>query len=247
VFIVSLVVVTSIAVWAQPQMIQRHFAIAAEKQLSRTAPLAMLVLTVLVGGAYFAAALSRLILPEVANPDVLMPQLVQLLLPSAGVHLFVLAIVSASLSTATALFHIAAMAAAEDVPGRKSTRASWTAGVALCVLVSACCAQAEGRLIAMLCTTSWSMVGAMALVPYVALVRFGRRNRRAAWCSAVGGFGSCLFWYLFLYQPTALVTPIFPELSQVPPFFVGLGFSLAGWGLGLVRGAVPEWTGEVAE
>ena len=200
----------------------------------------MLVLTVLVGGAYFAASLARLILPDAANPDAVMPQLVQLLLPSAGVHLFVLAVVSASLSTATALFHIAVMAAAEDVPGRKSTRASWIACVALCVLVSAGCAQAEGRLIAIIHTTSWSIVGATALVPYVALVRFGRRNRRAAWCSAVCGFVSCLFCYLCLYKPTALTAPLLAELSQTPPFFVGLGCSLAGWTLGLALGTAGE-------
>ena len=95
-FILSLVVVTSIAVWAQPQMMQRHFAIADPRQLKKTTPLAMFILTVLVGGAYFAAALSRLILPEVASPDQVMPKLVQMLLPEFALHIFVLAIVSAS-------------------------------------------------------------------------------------------------------------------------------------------------------
>ena len=95
-FILSVVVVTSIAVWAQPQMMQRHFAIADPRQLKKTTPLAMFILTVLVGGAYFAAALSRLILPEVASPDQVMPKLVQMLLPEFALHIFVLAIVSAS-------------------------------------------------------------------------------------------------------------------------------------------------------
>ena len=50
-FIISLVIVTSVAVWAQPQMIQRHFALASSHQVDRITPLAMIVLTVLVGGA----------------------------------------------------------------------------------------------------------------------------------------------------------------------------------------------------
>ncbi|MDR3073794.1 MAG: sodium:solute symporter family protein, partial [Deltaproteobacteria bacterium] len=174
-FILSLVAVTSIAVWSQPQMMQRHFALSSKEQTSRIAPLAMLVLTVLVGGAYFVAALSRLILPEVTNPDAVMPLLVYRILPPAGLHLFVLAVVSASLSTATALFHIAALALSEDVPARKNSPASWRASVLLCVVISAVCAQTEGRLIAMLCTTSWSVVGAAALVPYLALTLFGQR------------------------------------------------------------------------
>lgn len=242
-FILSLVTVTSVAVWAQPQMVQRHFAVTSKEQLARTTPLAMLVLTVLVGGAYFAASLSRLILPDVPNPDDVMPLLVTSILPNAGLQLFVLAVVSASLSTATSLFHIASLALVEDVPARKSTRMTWALGIAACVLVSGLCAQAEGRLIAMLCTTSWSVVGATALVPYVALVRFGARNASAAWCSAVFGFCVCLFCYLCVYAPTrnaALTLPLFSSLGVVPPFFVGLGASLFGWGAGMLAGILAS-------
>lgn len=236
-FVLSLAVVTSVAVWAQPQLIQRHFAVASKEQLSRTMPLAMLVLTVLVGGTYFATSLSRLILPDVPNPDAVMPMLVHELLPYAGIQIFVLAIVSASLSTATALFHIATLALAEDVPGRKSTPLTWALGAGVCVLISGGCAQVEGSLIAMLCATSWSMVGSAALVPYLALVLFGKRNAAAAWCSCLGGFSACLFWYLCVYKPTALMPPLFAGLGMFPPFFTGLAVSLAGWGLGLLVSA----------
>ena len=233
-FVLSLVVVTSVAVWAQPQMIQRHFAIASPLQLARSTPLAMLVLTVLIGGAYFAASLSRLIIPEVGSPDELMPRLVGMLLPSVGMQLFVLAIVSASLSTATALFHIAAVAVAEDVPARRSTKGSWLLGIVFCIVVSAGCAQVKGQLIALLCATSWSMVGATALVPYVALVRFGCRSGVAAWLSAGSGFLACLVWYLFASPSTAVVAPLFGAAGKIPPFFVGLAFSLIGWGIGVL-------------
>lgn len=231
-FVLSLAVVTSVAVWAQPQMVQRHFAVGSKDQLRRITPLAMLILTVLVGGTYFAASLSRLILPEVSSPDAVMPTLMRQLLPYAGVQVFVLAIVSASLSTATALYHIAALALAEDVRGKKSTPASWAVGVGVCVVISGACAQIEGSLIAMLCTTSWSLVGSAALVPYVALVLFGRRNALAAWCSCLGGFSACLFWYLCVFKPTALTPPLVPSLAALPPFFTGIGVSIAGWGLG---------------
>ena len=229
-FILSLVVVTSIAVWAQPQMMQRHFAIADPRQLKKTTPLAMFILTVLVGGAYFAAALSRLILPEVASPDQVMPTLVQMLLPEFALHIFVLAIVSASLSTATGIYHIAVSALSEDLRGRPSNRLSWFTGIAICVLVSGGCAQIKGQLVALLCTTSWSIVGAMALVPYVALVRFGRRNAGAAWASAACGFFSCLAWYLIAYGPTSIWGPQLGSVAAgIPPFFIGFLFSWIGW------------------
>lgn len=231
-FIISLVVVTSIAVWAQPQMIQRHFALNSAKQVNKITPLAMLVLTVLVGGAYFVASLSRLILPEVASPDDVMPTLVKMLLPNVGLQIFVLAIVSASLSTATAIFHIAVSAIAEDLPGRKASRSMWLLGIAFCVLLSGGCAQIKGQLIALLCTTSWSIVGATVLVAYVALVRFGKRSSLAAWISCVAGFTSCMLWYLLAHKSFALAPLLWEQAALIPPFFVGFAFSLTGWLLG---------------
>jgi SSS family solute:Na+ symporter len=231
-FIISLVLVTSVAVWAQPQMMQRHFALTSRDSLPRASALAMLVLTLLVGGMYFASSLSRLFLPALSHPDEVVPLLVRTLLPYAGMELFVLAVVSASLSTATALCHIAAVAVAEDVPARRSTPAAWFIGVLFCVLLSGACAQIKGQLIAILCTTSWSMVGATALVPYLALVLFRRRNPAAAWGSACLGFTACLAWYLLVSRSTALVPSLLPSLAGIPPFFVGIAASLFGWAAG---------------
>ncbi|MDR2160682.1 MAG: sodium:solute symporter family protein [Desulfovibrio sp.] len=242
-FIISLVLVTSVAVWAQPQMMQRHFAVASRNQLARTSALAMLVLTLLVGGIYFASSLSRLFLPPVAGPDEVIPLLVRTLLPHVGMELFVLAVVSASLSTATALCHIAAVAVAEDVPARRSTRPAWLLGVSLCVLISGACAQIKGQLIALLCATSWGMVGATALVPYLALVLFNRRSASAAWGSACLGFSACLAWYLLVSRSTALVPSLLPSLAGIPPFFAGLAASLFGWAAGsLLPLAAPRKT-----
>ena len=60
--IIFLAIVTSVGIWAQPQMIHRHFALKSVQETKKAAPLAMLALSVVVGGAYFASALSRLIL-----------------------------------------------------------------------------------------------------------------------------------------------------------------------------------------
>lgn len=231
-FVISLVVVTSVAVWAQPQMIQRHFALNSPRQVNRITPLAMLVLTLLVGGAYFVSSLSRLFLPEVPSPDDVMPMLVKMLLPNAGLQLFVLAIVSASLSTATAIFHMAVSAVSEDLPGCKATRLTWFCGIVFCILLSGGCAQIRGQLIALLCTTSWSIVGATVLVAYVALVKFGRRSPIAAWASCSAGFFSCMLWYLLANKSFAVVPIFWQEAALIPPFFVGFIFSLLGWFIG---------------
>ena len=127
---------------------------------------------------------------------------------------------------------IAVAAIAEDLPGRKTSRGMWFAGIVFCVLLSGGCAQIKGQIIAMLCTTSWSIVGSTVLVAYVALVRFGKRSSLAAWCSCTAGYVSCMLWYLMTHPQFAILPMPWPSLSALPPFFVGFAFSLAGGGLG---------------
>lgn len=183
-----------------------------------------------MGGAYFAAALSRLILPEVASPDEVMPRLVQMLLPEFALHIFVLAIVSASLSTATGIYHIAVSALSEDLRGRPSNRLSWFTGIAICVLVSGGCAQIKGQLVALLCTTSWSIVGRNGAGALRRPCALRTPQRRAAWASAACGFFSCLAWYLIAYGPTSIWGPQLGSVAAgIPPFFVGFLFSWIGW------------------
>ncbi|MFQ9492265.1 MAG: hypothetical protein ACLR0N_16115 [Bilophila wadsworthia] len=63
-------------------------------------------------------------------------------------------------------------------------------------------------------------------MPYVALVRFGRRNAGAAWASAACGFFSCLAWYLIAYGPTSIWGPQLGSVAAgIPPFFIGFLFS----------------------
>jgi len=135
--IIFLTIVTSVGIWAQPQMIQRHFALKSIQETRKAAPLAMLALSVVVGGAYFASALSRLILgPGITNPDIVLPTLIHKLLPVFGQQLFALAIVSASLSTASALLHIASGSLGRDVFKKHLTGWSWRIVVIFCTLCS---------------------------------------------------------------------------------------------------------------
>ncbi len=226
-FIWSLVVVTSVAVWAQPQMIQRHFALQSKKEVQKAALLASGVLLLIVGGMYFIASLSRLILPEMASSDAVIPALVHQLLPGVGKQIFSLAIISASISTCTALFHIASSSLTEDIFSKKTNKISWFCAIMACVLVSAVTAQIEGKIISLIYTTSWSVIGATAFVPYISLVLFKHAHAKAATASAVAGAVSCIGFYLVVSPRTALIMleglPAF--VQQWPPFVVGLTVS----------------------
>jgi SSS family solute:Na+ symporter len=204
--IIFLAIVTSVGIWAQPQMIQRHFALKSVQETKKAAPLAMLALSVVVGGAYFASALSRLILgPGITNPDIVLPTLVHRLLPTFGQHLFALAIVSASLSTASALLHIASGSLGRDVFKKHLTGWSWRGVVIICTVCSGLFALKSSSIIALICATSWTLLACAILVPYLALLIQGpKAGSSAALMSSLGGLAGTAAWYLLAYRSTSM-------------------------------------------
>lgn len=204
--VIFFALVTSVGIWAQPQLIQRHFALRSTAEARKTAPLAMLVLSVVVGGAYFASAISRLILGGgITNPDTVMPTLVHLLLPALGQQIFALAIVSASLSTASALLHIASGSLGRDVLGKHLEGWSWRLMVLISAAASCLFALKTSSIIALICSTSWTLLACAILVPYLMLLIQGNKaGPRAALCSSIGGFTSTVIWYLTAYAPTSV-------------------------------------------
>jgi len=253
--LIFLTLVTSVGVWAQPQMIQRHFALSSREQARRAAPLAMLAMGVTVGGAYFAGALSRLVLgPTVASPDHVVPLLVRQLLPEAGRQLFALAVVSASLSTASALMHIASACLGRDVMGRPLGRSEWRLAVAVSTVASGLFAAKSGAFVSWICATSWSLVACAALVPYLATLALkGQAPSLPTWASAVSGLASACAWHALAYAPTSLkLTGMAAPglLGAIHPFLIGTGtsalvFGLA-WELRAYRALGPGAEGEAA-
>lgn len=249
ILVLSLTLVTGVGIWAQPQMIQRHFALQGKESRDRAVAVAMLSMAVVVGGAFAAGAFSRLILgPEAGHPDTVMPQLVMRLLPPIGRELFTLAILSASLSTASALLHIIAGSLGHDVLGRKLQGGTWFAVVLASAAASGLAALKSSQLIALICATSWTLLASALLVPYVSLVLFSRGGiaggPAACWGSSLAGLSGSLGWYLLGYLPTSrgLVGFSAPGiLGSVHPFVIGLLFSAAGMiaGILLERSPVP--------
>ena len=204
--IVFLAVVTSVGIWAQPQLIQRHFALRSQEETRKAAPLAMLALSVVVGGAYFASALSRVMLGDgITDPDTVLPILVHRLLPAAGQQLFALAIVSASLSTASALLHIASGSLGRDVLKRELHGWPWRVTVIFCALGSGLFALKSSSIIAVICATSWTLLACAIMAPYLWLLAFGpKAGPAAATASSLSGFIGSIAWYALGYASTSM-------------------------------------------
>ncbi len=242
ILVLSLTLVTGVGIWAQPQMIQRHFALRSRESRDRAVTIAMVSMAVVVGGAFAAGAFSRLILgPEAGHPDTIMPQLVSRLLPPTGRQLFTLAILSASLSTASALLHIIAGSLGHDVLHRKLQGKTWFAVVGASALASGLVALRSTQLIALVCATSWTLLASALLVPYVSLVLFSRGGitggPAACWSSSLAGLSGSLAWYLFGYLPTSKALVGFGApglLGSIHPFIIGLLLSAGGMGVAIL-------------
>lgn len=241
--VIFLMLVTSVGVWAQPQLMQRHFALKSRDEARRIIPMTMLIIAVLLGGALFVGGISRLLLgPEAASPDMVIPTIVRLVLPEAGIQLFALAIVSASLSTASALLHVSCATIGQDVLGKKLQGWKWRVTVICGALASGLFAVHSSSIIAIICSTSWTLVAAAMWVPYIALLVLGAGpsaglDSRTGWISTLTGTGSAVAWYFLGYAPTSLKYSGLAAsglLGHLHPMLVGMLCSLCGLGLGLL-------------
>ena len=252
--IVFLSLVTSVGVWAQPQLIQRHFALKSREEGYRIIPIAMIVVGILLGGVFFVGGISRLVLGEgVASADAVIPTLVRTLLPGAGRQVFAMAIVSASLSTASALLHVASASLGRDVLGRNLSGWNWRAVVAGSALASGLFAVKSSSVISLVCATSWTLVAGAMWVPYIALISFGPViDRRSAWLSSLSGTIVSILWYAYGYAPTStgFTGVSAPGLvGHIHPLIVGVLLSACGMAMGvaLQRTRVPRTAARVQE
>lgn len=235
---VFVMLVLSVGMWSQPQIMQRHFALKSRDEARRIIPIVMLVLTVLLGSAYFVGGMSRLLLgPDVSSPDVVIPTIVRMVLPEIGVQLFTLAVVSAALSTASAILHVSCGAIGQDVLGRKLSGWRWRIVVLLGALISGTFAVYSSSIIALICSTSWTLVAATTWLPYIALLINGVDiDSRSGWMASLMGTAGAVCWYFLGYAPTSLQ---FSGLSapgiigQLHPMLVGISASACGLGMGL--------------
>lgn len=124
IWLLSNVVLTSLGVLGMPQMIHKFFAIKDERSVKRATVISTVFALVIAGGAYFAGSFGRVVLSKITDPatgstlaslvgskamatDQIMPAILSnkdvVGIPDAMLGLFVVLLLSASISTLTAL------------------------------------------------------------------------------------------------------------------------------------------------
>ena len=212
--LLSLVVLTSVAPFAMPQLIQKFYAIRDRKSV-RIGMIASTFFAFLIGViAYFLGSTTRVFLNPAETPkaflesgapnvDALMPELLTKIIPESLSVVILLLILSASMSTLAALVLISSSSVIKDFYAgliNKNTSDQkltllmrWTS--AIFILLSMIIAFMKPDTIVAILGISWGAIGAAFLGPFIWGLFWKRANKYGAIASAVVGLLTCLILY----------------------------------------------------
>ncbi len=212
--LLSIVLLTSMAPFAMPQLIQKFYAIK-DKATIRQGMLASTFFAMLIGGvAYFIGATSRVFLnPEVAPAafsiegeplyDILMPELLTNIVPASLSVIILLLILSASMSTLAALVLVSSSTFVKDFyqgfinkgMGDKSLTLLMRLMSLLFIVLSVVLAYLNIDSIVAILGISWGALGSFFLGPFIWGLYSKKVRRSGAIASGLGGLTVCLVLY----------------------------------------------------
>jgi len=237
--ILSLVILTSLGPWGLPQMVQKFYAIKNDDVVKAGTVVATLFALFITFGAYFTGSLTRLFFDSIPldmvtgkpSPDLLVPQTIIRTLPSWGVALIMLLVLSASMSTLSSLVLVSSSAIVIDLFPSSWQRHKVMWMRVLCgvfIVLSVLIALRPPSIILSLMAISWGTVAGVFLAPYLYGLFFRNGTAVAAWVSAFVGLaiavGGSLYFKLDpgktpLVGSLAMLIPlvVFPVVSAVTP------------------------------
>ena len=196
--LISLILLTSFGVWALPQTIHKYYAIRDKKAINQGMIVSTIFAFIIGFGAYFVGALSGLF-PQFSGVagDKIVPNMLNLVIPSGLIGIIAVLILSASMSTLASVSLASASVVAVDIyKGKINTKASdknvnWTMRV-LClifILISVTLAILNDQLkitaIAYMMGISWGTLAGCFIGPYVLGVVWKKVTKPAVWTSII--------------------------------------------------------------
>jgi len=261
--LLTLVFGVGIGVLAQPQLIVRYLSAKDEKSLRRAIPyggIFILLMTftafsigplcneLMVNAPNYSPALTEsLMYPTkevagaiVANPDAVIPLIVNEFFPVWFVVLFLFAILSAAMSTASALFHSAGASIGRDVcekgfmkkcSEKQSLKITRIATLVI-VLATLVLSLNPPDFVAILTAFFFGLMACTFLAPYTLMLYWKKTSRAGAWIGMLGGFIFTMLWYALVYFKTApkIIEQSLTDnyiINMLDPIFIGLPLSFA--------------------
>lgn len=236
--LLSIVLLTSLAPFAMPQLMQKFFAIK-DKRTVKKGMIASTIFAIIIGGvAYFIGSTSQVFMSPEVTPnafgvdnkpifDIIMPELLVNVIPSSLNIIILLLILSASMSTLAALVLVSSSTLVKDFYAgfinKNVTDKTLTLFMritsALFILISIILAYLNLDHIVAILGISWGALGSFFLGPFIWGLLNKNMNKHGAIVSGVCGLGTCLFLYgTGTPSPQAGTIGMFVSLALNPVF-----------------------------
>ncbi|MBT5419814.1 MAG: sodium:solute symporter [Candidatus Cloacimonetes bacterium] len=212
--LLSLIMLTSIAPFAMPQLLQKFYAIKDERSV-KIGMFASSIFALLVAGiAYFTGALTRVFLSPESNPaafnngkpifDALMPEMLLTVVPSVLTVVILLLILAASMSTLASLVLISSTSVTKDIykgfinknANDKQLTSLVRVGSIFFILLSMILAFLKPAVIVTILSISWGAIASVFLGPFIWGIFNKKVTRFGAIAGSVGGLGICLILFV---------------------------------------------------
>ena len=238
--LLSLVLLTSMAPFAMPQLMQKFFAIK-DKRTVKKGMVASTIFAIIIGGvAYFIGSTSRIFLSPENNPaafdmagtpfyDIIMPELLLTVVPASLNVIILLLILSASMSTLAALVLVSSSTLVKDFYGGfinknvsdKKLTLLMRIMSAVFIFLSILLAYTEIDHIVAILGISWGALGSFFLGPFIWGLLSKKVNKTGALVSGILGLGTCLVLYA-----TGMPSPQAGTIGMFVSLFINPLFSL---------------------
>jgi SSS family solute:Na+ symporter len=253
-FMVVLTIIfgVGIGVLAQPQLIIRYLSAKSEKALRRAIPYGGIFILLMTFTAFSVGPLCNVLMANAptysatlteplmypGTPDKVLPLIVTEFFPDWFVFLFLFAVLSAAMSTASALFHSAGASIGRDVCEKglmkdcsekkslKITRIATLVIVAATLIISL----NPPDVVAIMTSFFFGLMAVTFLAPYTLMLYWKKTSRMGAWTGMLGGFIFTMAWYILVYYKTApqiIGSSFISEYvwNMLDPLFIGVPLS----------------------
>ena len=206
-----------------PQLLVRFMAIKEAQDIKKAATVSVIVILLFDLGAVATGLVGRVLFPEMADAERIMPVLAEELFPPIITGILVVAVLSAVMSTVSSLLNLASSAIVNDIyaKSRRSSNAAreaslgrWTTlllGVFGCAI-----AMSQDGVIFSLVLFAWSGLGAAFGPVILCSLRWRKTTRQGILAGMLSGFAVNVLWVLIAKEK------FYGLYEMVPAFIAGL-------------------------
>ncbi|MEO0091726.1 MAG: hypothetical protein ABIK61_03335 [candidate division WOR-3 bacterium] len=201
--LVSYCMIVSFGVWGMPQLVSRFYSIRDVKVLRIGTVLATLSASIALL-PYFNGAVSRILFPNLTNPDLAIPNLVKLVLSPFSQAIFLTGVMAAGMSTFSAVLLTAVSSLIKDfyedglqkkLDAKTHIRYARLVSVFIGIL-SLIVAIKPPAMILVLTAFSWSVIAGANLWPFFFSLYLNKLSKNAGLISMLGGAITALIWII---------------------------------------------------